>query len=46
MGSNTIHHSAPALGGDLLTAVAQLIKRATACGGLSSKMVSPIKEFD
>jgi DNA primase catalytic subunit len=32
-GSNTIHHSAPGLGGDLLAAMAQLIERATAIGG-------------
>jgi hypothetical protein len=45
-GSSTIHRSTPALGGDLLAAMAQLIKRATACGGLRSKMVSPAQEFD
>jgi len=26
--------------------MAQLIRRATACGGLRSKMVSPAQEFD
>jgi len=32
MGSNTIHHSAPALGSDLLAAMAVLIERATPFG--------------
>src|SRR5712671_5901377 len=36
-GSNTIHHSAPGLGGDLLAAMAQLIERATAIGGSSDQ---------
>jgi hypothetical protein len=41
MGSNTIHHSAPALGSDLLATMAQLVERATAFGGSRSRWLRP-----